>query len=443
MFIRPEQHTLPDGLQAVSGSDANGGCAMECVQIDRCQCPDGVAINSALIDGVCPASVDTTDPEYARYFFTVSRNGDDSVLIGFQWDNRFILGGVKLKLFNCETLFTGIYTINVWRSIIFPSFSTMSVTLVGSYVSNENDISCNNVTTIVIPTNTTSSSNNYFIEFTFPPGDSNTGVYIAEAQFSDTTIVVPQAISSSLTLSTIFSTPQQQTILVYSTLLQQISSTPLPTSQQQIQTPSFHIRSPSTVTTLRISPTLLSTPKGQISIIPTSTTSTIATESTPMYQTSIPSTHTTPTKVTILTDTFTKPSPTQSAGLPGNQGVDLSIVIGLLVSVIAILTLITIIVTILWCRQKIKTREFTPERRNDLNNDPGSIELRENQAYGHIDHGETVDTDPNPAYNSAHPPSSKLSTEYDYISDIFQGNQSTGNDSNGKLASVVYEEIPS
>lgn len=122
---------------------------------------------------------------------------------------------------------------------------------------------------------------------------------------------------------------------------------------------------------------------------------------------------------------------------------DLSIVIGLLVSVIAILTLITVIVTILWCRQKIKTREFTPERRNDFNNDPGSIELRENLAYGHIDHGETVDTDPSPAYNSAHPPSSKQSTEYDYISDIFQGNQSTGNDSNGKLASVVYEEIPS
>ncbi len=307
MFIRPEQHTLPDGLQAVSGSDAKGGCAMECVQIDRCQCPDGVAINSALIDGVCPASVDHTDPEYARDFFTVSRNGDDSVLIGFKWDNRFILRGVELKLFNCETLFTNVHTINVWRSIIFPSFSTMSVTLVGSYVSNENVINCNYVTTIVIPTNTTSSSSNYFIEFTFPPGDSNTGVYIAEVQFSDSTIVVPEVISSSLSSLVVPLTSLQSTQTLSSTTelsIPAVTSTMLTTGQ--FTSSSMTVISTSQSITTAMSSNTLATSSSTSAIFTTSS----LTATTSSRQTSklieIQSTTTT----TTLEQTTATPSPT-------------------------------------------------------------------------------------------------------------------------------------
>ncbi len=146
---------------------------------------------------------------------------------------------------------------------------------------------------------------------------------------------------------------------------------------------------------------------------------------------------------------FNSPSPTQP-GLPDNQGVALSIVVGTLLSVIVIFALSTVVITILWCRQKIKTREFIPERHDDFTLDTGSrsdIPLKENQAYGNVDHGETVDTDTNPAYSNAHPPPSRQSAEYDYIPDILHGNLADGNrgtdseDNNGRLASVLYEEM--
>ena len=144
-FLRPDRHTLPSGLQSLSGSDQNGGCAsttemiLDCMMNDVCECSGNVQTTSALIDGVYPIGViDTSGTNWASDFFTVNRNGD-SVSIGFQWDSGFELRGVELKLFNC--LSEGI-----------------------------------------------------------PEGDSNTGIYIAEVRFSDTTITVPTEVSSTLPL---------------------------------------------------------------------------------------------------------------------------------------------------------------------------------------------------------------------------------------------------
>ena len=84
-FIRPDRHTLPRGLQSLSGSDQNGGCAVECVTMsDNCDCSGNRDTTSALIDGVYPSGViDTTGTNWASDFFTISRNGDN-VRIGFQ-----------------------------------------------------------------------------------------------------------------------------------------------------------------------------------------------------------------------------------------------------------------------------------------------------------------------------------------------------------------------
>ncbi len=69
---------------SLSGSDANGGCPQECVDNvnNVCQCSGNTPTNLTLIDGVCPTSVDTTKPTWARDFFAINRNGETQVIIG-------------------------------------------------------------------------------------------------------------------------------------------------------------------------------------------------------------------------------------------------------------------------------------------------------------------------------------------------------------------------
>ena len=157
-FLRPDRHTLPSGLQSLSGSDQNGGCAsttdmtLDCGMYDVCDCPGNVETTSALIDGVYPSGViNTPGTNWASDFFTINRNGD-SVRIGFQWDSAFELRGVELKLFNCPSQGTAIHTINVYATTSFPSFLPLidPPGLIGTYLTTGNDIDCNRVTTIVI-----------------------------------------------------------------------------------------------------------------------------------------------------------------------------------------------------------------------------------------------------------------------------------------------------
>ena len=167
---------------------------------DICACPGNVQTTSALIDGVYPSGViDTTETNWTSDFFTINRNGNN-VSIGFRWDTGFELRGVELKLFNCASGGTAIHTINVYASASFPSLVPLVSPpggLIGRYLTTGNDIDCNRVTTIVIPTTIAFSVPTYFLEFSFPEGDSNTGIYIAEVRFSDTTITVPTEVSST------------------------------------------------------------------------------------------------------------------------------------------------------------------------------------------------------------------------------------------------------
>ena len=220
-FLRPDRHTLPSGLQSLSGSDQNGGCAnpadmtQDCVMNGVCDCSGNVQTTSALIDGVYPSGlIDTTGTNWASDFFTINRNGDN-VSIGFQWDSGFELRGVELKLFNCVAEGTAIHTINVYATVSYTSLTPLVSPPgpVGTYLPTGNDIGCFGVTTIVIPTTPIGFSlPNYFLEFSFPPGDSNTGIYIAEVRFSDTTITVPTAVSSTPPLPPGSSTVLQSSI---------------------------------------------------------------------------------------------------------------------------------------------------------------------------------------------------------------------------------------
>ena len=168
---------------------------------DNCDCSGNRETTSALIDGVYPSGViDTTGTNWASDFFTISRNGDN-VRIGFQWNSGFELQGVEMKLFNCPLEETAIHTISVYASASFPGFTPLVSPLgpVGTYPTTGNDFDCSGVTTIVIPKTpiTDFSLPNYFLEFSFPEGDSNTGIYIAEVRFSDITITVPTEVSST------------------------------------------------------------------------------------------------------------------------------------------------------------------------------------------------------------------------------------------------------
>ena len=221
-FLRPDRHTLPSGLQSLSGSDQNGGCAgttdmtLDCGMYGVCNCPSNVQTTSALIDGAYPSGgIDTSGINWASDFFTINRSSDSVVSIGFQWDSAFELRGVELKLFNCVAEGAAIHTINVYASASFPRFSPLVSPpggLIGSYLTTGNDIDCIRVTTIVISTTISFSVPNYFLEFSFPEGDSNTGIYIAEVRFSDTTISVPTAVSSTPPLPLASSTVLQSSI---------------------------------------------------------------------------------------------------------------------------------------------------------------------------------------------------------------------------------------
>ena len=137
-FIRPDRHTRPIGLQSLNGSDQNGGCAVECVMNDVCDCTSSsVQITSALINGVYPSGmIDTSGTNWASDFFTVNRNGGSTVRTGFQWSARLELRGVELKLFNCASEGTAIHTINVYASMSFPLFPPLNDPpgLTGSYL---------------------------------------------------------------------------------------------------------------------------------------------------------------------------------------------------------------------------------------------------------------------------------------------------------------------
>ncbi len=408
---------------SLSGSDTNGGCPEECVAIvnnfNVCQCSGNTPTNSTLIDGVCPTSVDTTEPDWASGFFAISRNRETQIRIGFNWENGFMLRGVELKLFNCAPLNTDIRTINVWGSVTYPTLNPTS--LVGSYVTNGDDLNCNSVTTIVIPTEATLKFPTYYIYFEFLEGDSNTGIYIAEARFSDTTITIPNEVTSSPPPPAVTSKITSVPVLMMSSLDTTLYSSPVT---------SVMIAPIRTISSNRLSST--------VQLIPTPTTTPIG-----------------------FTDPPTVTVPPTTDPLPASSDPQLGAIVGSLVGVIVVLVLIIVIVTVTWWRQKRNGQWNRPEgniQTNDLTNhsltiNSENIDLKTNQAYENIEHGDTAVTDANlvtnPSYDSVPPPPTQRSVEYDYIPDLLHGSMPPSNSGEGtedcscRPTSVVYEEIPS
>ena len=163
-------------------------------------CTGNLQLNSTLVDGVYPrGTIDTGRPDWAMDFFTVNRNGNEIIQIGFDFGTGFILRGVELKLFNCETLGTAISNIKVYTSLVFPFFSPplSAPGPIGTYETVASDLDCDSLSTIIIPTNSVVMFTNYFIEFSFSEAVSNTALYLAEIRFSDEPIVVSSEVVTS------------------------------------------------------------------------------------------------------------------------------------------------------------------------------------------------------------------------------------------------------
>ena len=203
----PIAYTIPNGLQSVNGSSSTGGCQPEaCIMmpygasnINVCDCPGTAPVNGTLIDGVIP-SIDISQHEWASELFVVNRNGQDSLMIGFEFSHPFFLRYVEVVYLDCPVWGIGSYAVNVYSSYVFPAFVTAASTNIGIFPLAEDIVqSCSSLRTISIPLQPTISVVFYFIEFTF--GGSSirpiNWLHMAEIRFSDMspTIMMPTTLS--------------------------------------------------------------------------------------------------------------------------------------------------------------------------------------------------------------------------------------------------------
>ena len=215
-YFTPIAYTLPGGLSSVDGSSSTGGCQPEsCVMtpisdtvINGCDCPGNPPVNGTLIDGVIP-SIDTTQQGWARELFTVNRNGQDSIMIGFDFLLEFYLRGIEIVLFYCPILGIGITGVKVFSSFSFPQFINPASSLLVTYNSPPSD-NCQSLSIISFPIQPPmTASEIYFFEFLFTGGSSVhqlNWLHLAEIRFSDVEMITTTRSTTSSTISSEYST---------------------------------------------------------------------------------------------------------------------------------------------------------------------------------------------------------------------------------------------
>ena len=118
--FHPIAYTFPNGLSSVNGSNSTGGCQQGCVMMpisgtitNGCDCPGTTPVSGVLIDGVIP-NIDTTQHgTWASELFVVNRNGQDSFMIGFQFEDSFFLRHVEVVYLDCQIWRTGLSSVNI------------------------------------------------------------------------------------------------------------------------------------------------------------------------------------------------------------------------------------------------------------------------------------------------------------------------------------------
>ena len=182
----------------MNGSSSTGGCQPEnCVMmpisgtaINGCDCPANTPVSGVLIDGVIPSIDATQRGTWARELFTVNRNGQDSIMIGFEFraDLKFDLREIEIVLFHYPVQGIGVTGINAYTSFHFPCFISTASSLLVTHSSPPSD-NCQSLSTISIPIQPPmAASEIYFFEFLFTGGSSVlqfNWLHLGEIRFSD------------------------------------------------------------------------------------------------------------------------------------------------------------------------------------------------------------------------------------------------------------------
>ena len=178
-------------MMPISGTTING-----------CDCPGSTPANGVLIDGDIP-SIDTTQSgTWTSQLFVVNRNGKDSFVIGFQFNDPFFLRDVEVTYFDCPVWKAGVTTINVYSSFIFPTFRlAASTNICALSLVSDLALNCSSLRIISVPCQPSESANNYFIEFSFAGGSSVNSLnwlHLGEIRFSDEQLT-PPTITTTIT----------------------------------------------------------------------------------------------------------------------------------------------------------------------------------------------------------------------------------------------------
>ena len=185
-------------MMPISGTTING-----------CDCPGSTPASGVLIDGDIP-SIDTTQSgTWASQLFVVNRNGQDSIMIGFQFNDPFFLRDIEVTYFDCSLWAAGVSTINVYSSFLFPTFlSTVSSNIGALSLVGDTAMNCTSLRTISVLCQPTESASTYYIEFSFAGGSSVNQLnwlHLGEIRFSDVPLTPPTT-AAMITTSTTDST---------------------------------------------------------------------------------------------------------------------------------------------------------------------------------------------------------------------------------------------
>ena len=158
--------------------------------VNGCDCPGSTPVNGSLIDGIIPGpNIDTRQQGWASGLFTVNRNGQDSIMIGFEFSQDLSLRLIEIVLFHCPVQGIGITGVNIYSSFVFPAFMSTASTLLVTYNTTPSD-NCQYLSTISIPLQLQSMMpiSLYFIEFLFTGASSVNQInwlFLGEISFSD------------------------------------------------------------------------------------------------------------------------------------------------------------------------------------------------------------------------------------------------------------------
>ena len=182
-------------MMPISGTTING-----------CDCLGSTPASSVLIDREIP-SIDTTQRgTWASQLFVVNRNGQDSFVIGFSFNDPFFLRDIQVTYFDCPLWAAGVSTINVYSSFIFPTFSLAAFSNIGALsLVGDTALNCTSLRTVSVPCQPTESVSIYYIEFSFAGGSSVNQLnwlHLGEIRFSDALLTPPTTATITSTTAT-------------------------------------------------------------------------------------------------------------------------------------------------------------------------------------------------------------------------------------------------